>query len=150
MYPVWRLADPTWKPAYLFNYPESESGVVARSHSPEGHENSTGHLISLSEGKAHVIGTAPVTIGRGPSSDISVHREDVSRSHAYLMRTPEGFLLVDSSLHGTYVNGERVQAQRLLTHGDVLQIGDCSFRFDLLAMEPAAPLYSPTEPPQTG
>jgi len=40
---------------------------------------------------------------------------------------------VDSSLHGTYVNGERVQAQRILSDGDLLQIAGHSFRFDLRA-----------------
>ena len=60
----------------------------------------------------------------------------MSRGHAYLLRTPQGFLLVDSSLHGTYVNGERVQAQRLLADGDVVQVGDRSFRFDLRRLEP--------------
>ena len=110
--------------------------MASRKQGLGAHENSVGRLVSLPHGKAHLIGTGPVTIGRGPSSDIPVHSEDVSRSHAYLMRTPQGFLLVDSSLHGTYVNGERVQAQRLLTEGDVLQIGDRSFRFDLRAIEP--------------
>ena len=61
----------------------------------------------------------------------------MSRGHAYLLRTPQGFLLVDSSLHGTYVNGERVQAQRLLADGDVVQVGDRSFRFDLRRLEPS-------------
>src|SRR5215210_2198728 len=62
-----------------------------------------GRLVSLPDGKTHLVGTAPLTIGRGPSSDVAVHREDVSRSHACLLRTPQGFILVDSSLHGTYV-----------------------------------------------
>jgi hypothetical protein len=53
-----------------------------------------------------------------------------------LLRTPQGFLLVDSSLHGTYINGERVQAQRLLVDGDVVQVGERSFRFDLRQLEP--------------
>ena len=89
-----------------------------------------GRLVRLPSGAAHLIGSQPVTIGREPSSDIPVHNEDVSRQHAYVLRTPQGFLLVDSSLHGTYVNGERVQAQRILVDGDVLDIGDQSFRFD--------------------
>jgi hypothetical protein len=60
----------------------------------------------------------------------------VSRGHAYLLRTPQGFLLVDSSLHGTYVNGDRVQAQRLLADGDLVQVGNSSFRFDLRRLDP--------------
>ena len=88
-------------------------------------------LVCLPDGNSYVIGTAPLTIGREPSSNVPVHSEEVSRSHAYILRTPQGFLLVDSSLHGTYVNAERVQAQRILADGDVVQIGSHSFRFDL-------------------
>ena len=80
----------------------------------------------------------------------------VRRSHVrtYILRTPQGFLLVDSSLHGTYVNGERVQAHRILTDGDLIQIGAESFRFDLrsadapseLGPTPAAPRDQPVRP----
>ena len=99
-------------------------------------------MVRLPSGAAHLIGSQPVTIGREPSSDIPVHNEDVSRQHACVLRTPQGFLLVDSRLHGTYVNGERVQAQRILVDGDVLDIGDQSFRFD----QPSAALpMSPSD-----
>lgn len=51
---------------------------------------------------------------------------------------------MDSSLHGTYVNGDRVQAQHLLADGDVVQVGDRTFRFDLRTLEtPATPLAQP-------
>jgi pSer/pThr/pTyr-binding forkhead associated (FHA) protein len=103
--------------------------VASQNPDPRGHQNSGGRLVSLPDGKAYIIGTTPLSIGRGPSSDIPVHSEEVSRRHALLMRAPQGFLLVDSSLHGTYVNGERVQAQHLLSDGDVVQVGSRSFRF---------------------
>jgi pSer/pThr/pTyr-binding forkhead associated (FHA) protein len=90
-----------------------------------------GRLVCLPGEKSYLVGGVPLTIGRDPSSDVPVHSEEISRSHAYILRTPQGFLLVDSSLHGTYVNGERVQAQRILADGDLVQIGAESFRFDL-------------------
>jgi hypothetical protein len=110
---------------------------LASGSDPRDLHLTAGRLVSLPDGKTHLVGTAPLTIGRGPSSDIAVHSEDVSRGHAYLLRTPQGFLLVDSSLHGTYVNGERVQAHRLLADGDVVQVGNRSFRFDLRRLEPS-------------
>src|SRR5688572_26997496 len=88
-------------------------------------------LVSLPAGTSYLVGAVPLTIGRAPSSTVPVHREAVSRSHAHILRTPEGFLLVDSSLHGTYVNAKRIQAQQMLADGDVVQIGGQSFRFDL-------------------
>ena len=42
---------------------------------------------------------------------------------------------MDSSLHGTYVNGERVQAQRLLAESDVVEVGGNVFRFELARLE---------------
>ncbi|HEY4648284.1 MAG TPA: FHA domain-containing protein [Gemmatimonadales bacterium] len=105
---------------------------------------SAGRLVSLPDDQSYFIGASPLTIGRGPESDVPVHSEDVSRNHAYLLRTPQGFLLVDSSLHGSYVNGLRVQAQRLLVDGDVIQIGARSFRFDLRTMDhPSARSQAP-------
>lgn len=88
-------------------------------------------LVSLADGRAWLIGTLPLTIGREPSSDVPVHHQDVSRRHAYVLRTPQGFLLVDQSLHGTFLNGERVQAQCILHDGDVVEVGHLSFCFDL-------------------
>src|SRR3954463_13284591 len=100
-----------------------------------GRTPAAGRLVSLPTGKSYLIGAAPLTIGREPSSNVPVHSEEVSRSHAYVLRTPQGFLLVDSSLHGTFVNGDRVQAQRILVDGDVIQVGSQSFRFDIRAVE---------------
>ena len=98
-----------------------------------------GRLVGLPDGKSYIIGAVPLTIGREPTSNVPVHSEEVSRSHAYILRTPQGFMLVDSSLHGTYVNDERVQAQRILADGDVLQIGAHSVRFDLRSAEAPPP-----------
>jgi hypothetical protein len=108
-----------------------------------------GRLVGLPDGKSYLIGSAPLTIGREPSSNVPVHSEEVSRSHAYILRTPQGFLLVDSSLHGTYVNAERVQAQRMLADGDVIQLGGHSFRFDLRSAEPQLPAATLHEAAET-
>jgi FHA domain len=106
---------------------------------------SAGRLVSLADDQSYFVGATPLTIGRGPESDLPVHSEEVSRNHAYLLRTPQGFLLVDSSLHGSYVNGLRLQAQRLLADGDIIQIGTRSFRFDLRTIDP-----SPTSEVRSG
>ena len=112
-----------------------------------------GRLVGLPDGRSYLVGATPLTIGREPSSNVPVHSEEVSRSHAYILRTPQGFLLVDSSLHGTYVNAERVQAQRILTDGDVIHVGGHSFRFELRSDgahpgHPAPPLLEPHETSQ--
>jgi hypothetical protein len=96
-------------------------------------------VVSLSDGTSHLIGSLPVTVGRDPVSDIRVDEEDVSRRHAYLLRTPQGFLLVDSSLHGTWVNGQRIQSERLLADRDVIQMGSRAFRFEVYDRPPEMP-----------
>jgi pSer/pThr/pTyr-binding forkhead associated (FHA) protein len=66
----------------------------------------------------------PLTrLGRHPDSEISLDDITVSRRHASIERTPEGYVVTDAgSLNGTYVNQERVE-RILLHHGDELQIG---------------------------
>ena len=62
-------------------------------------------------------------LGRHPDSEISLDDITVSRRHAEVQRTAEGYMVADSgSLNGTYVNQERVERTRL-QHGDELQIG---------------------------
>ncbi len=62
-------------------------------------------------------------LGRHPDSEISLDDITVSRRHAEVQRTPDGYVVVDSgSLNGTYVNQERVERAHL-RHGDELQIG---------------------------
>ena len=54
---------------------------------------------------------------------------EVSRRHAEIEATPEGYVLNDFSVNGTYVNGERVGRQHLLARADVIRIGHDEFRF---------------------
>jgi len=55
-----------------------------------------------------VVGVHPLVIGRAAECDIQVEEASVSRQHACVLRTPTGYVVVDSSTHGTYVNYERV------------------------------------------
>ncbi len=62
-------------------------------------------------------------LGRHPESEISLDDITVSRRHAEIERTPDGYVASDAgSLNGTYVNQERVD-RMLLRHGDELQVG---------------------------
>lgn len=62
-------------------------------------------------------------LGRHPESEISLDDITVSRRHAEIERTPEGYVVSDAgSLNGTYVNQERVD-RLVLRHGDELQVG---------------------------
>ena len=88
-----------------------------------------GRVISLVDGREYVIPAAGVVFGRDPSCDIVVGSTDVSRKHASLIPSPEGYLLRDTSTNGVLVNGEPASSPSLLGRGDVLTIGDEQFRF---------------------
>ncbi len=63
------------------------------------------------------------SLGRHPDSEISLDDITVSRRHAEIERTPDGYVVSDAgSLNGTYVNQERIE-RLLLRHGDELQVG---------------------------
>ncbi len=61
--------------------------------------------------------------GRHPDSDIFLDDITVSRRHAEIHRTGEGYVVRDAgSLNGTYLNRERIE-EAPLSNGDELQIG---------------------------
>ncbi len=91
----------------------------------------TGMLVVVrgpNAGARFLLDRDRVVVGRHPDCDIFLHDVTVSRRHSEIRRTARGFELEDlASLNGSYVNGQRVDAQLLQT-GDELQIG----RFKLL------------------
>jgi pSer/pThr/pTyr-binding forkhead associated (FHA) protein len=112
-----------------------------------------GRLVCLTDGREYTIGSAPLVIGREAGCDIVVPNKDVSRRHAEIFASPQGYVLVDSSTNGTFVNAERVEAQRVLARADVIRIGDHEFRFyadripDVPSLVVAPPLAPAAEPP---
>ena len=109
-----------------------------------------GRLVSLTDGREYVIMAASLVLGREAGCDVVVPGKDVSRRHAEIVPSPKGYLLVDSSTNGVFVNEERVEGQRLLARADVIRIGDESFRFysdASAAATPAAAAAPAASPP---
>jgi pSer/pThr/pTyr-binding forkhead associated (FHA) protein len=110
-----------------------------------------GRLVCLTDGREYMIGAGPTVVGREAGCDIVVPNKDVSRRHAEILATPQGYVLIDSSTNGSFVNGDRIEGQRLLARADVIRIGDHEFRFyaDKVAeAPPAAPPPLATAPPE--
>jgi diguanylate cyclase (GGDEF)-like protein len=64
------------------------------------------------------------TIGRAPKSDIWVHEDGISRNHARIESSPDGFWLEDcGSSNGTFVDGALITGKHLLTDAEVIQVG---------------------------
>ncbi len=99
-----------------------------------------GRLVCLTDGREYTITGETLVFGREAGSDVVISGTEVSRRHAEIDATPEGYVLNDLSVNGTYVNGERVGRQHLLARADVIRIGHDEFRFyaDAPAAEPRA------------
>jgi len=95
-------------------------------------------------GAAFLLEADAVSVGRDPQSDICLHHETVSRSHARLRREEGGWSVTDlRSSNGTFLNGERIDRQTL-RHMDEVQFGEVVLLFmddapALLGDEEAAP-----------
>ncbi len=87
-----------------------------------------GSLV-LPNGDRVVLGDRTLSIGRLPECDIVIPDSNVSRRHAEIRPTVEGFSLVDlGSTNGSKVNGERT-VQRELRDGDELVFGNTRLVF---------------------
>jgi FHA domain-containing protein/uncharacterized protein DUF1707 len=68
------------------------------------------------------------SIGRASGCDLTIADLTVSRVHARLERTAEGWLLTDlSSTNGTRVNGWRVRGQVRVRPGDLVSFGNAEY-----------------------
>ena len=68
------------------------------------------------------------SIGRDASCDLMIADMTVSRVHARLERTHDGWLLTDlTSTNGTRVNGWRVRGQVRVRAGDLVSFGDAQY-----------------------
>ncbi len=105
-----------------------------------------GRLVCLTDGREYQVGAALV-IGRDASADVVVPGNEVSRRHAQIVATEQGFVLVDTSTNGTFLNGHRVEGSSVLQRADVIRIGADEFRFYGEAT-PVPPAPAPPAPPE--
>jgi serine/threonine protein kinase len=80
-----------------------------------------GHTFHIQQGTCR--------IGRSRYNDVRLSQSRVSRRHAVIRWARGSFWLQDAgSLHGTYLNGQQIQAQKLIS-GDLIYIGDTVIEF---------------------
>ena len=85
------------------------------------------------DGEEVVLPADGLRIGRMPDNDLVVANPKVSRHHAVIVPTPDGFVLRDlGGPNGTYVADVRIVDSHLLHHGDLVRVGDRSWTFELL------------------
>lgn len=92
-----------------------------------------GRVFSLDDGQTLVI-------GRGQSSNTQINDPRMSRVHCQVqVDGGQTWLLDNGSSSGTFVGGERV-ARHELKPGEVFQVGDSQFRFQLETCQEASTL----------
>src|SRR5437868_14258806 len=108
--------------------------------------------------KSFPLGDTPLSFGRTPENTVVLTNARASRHHAEIRRDGAEYVLADlGSANGTLVNGQRLMAPYRLRAGDVVQMGDESFRFDAPATDAtliaapgiSAPPTVPAGPPPT-
>lgn len=117
----------------------SSSPAMAKKAGPA--PVSGGRLVCLTDGREYTI-TETLVFGREAGSDVVVENTQVSRRHAEIKATADGYVLTDLSTNGTFVNGQRVQGGRVLARADMIRVADNEFRFyaDVAPVTPVAPL----------
>jgi pSer/pThr/pTyr-binding forkhead associated (FHA) protein len=104
--------------------------VKAASSAPKKPTSATGgRLVSLVDGREYAVPDAGVTFGREIGNDIVVASTEVSRRHAQIAPSPDGYVLTDLSTNGVLVNGVRIAQRQVLGRADVIRIGGEEFRF---------------------
>ena len=111
-------------------------------------------LLRDDEGRQRLIplDDQRLTIGRSPEADVALTWDpEVSRFHAVLERTVDGWSIVDDgrALNGTFVNRVKIRGRKRLRDRDVVQVGAtaCAFRDPShRASEATLPALSRVEP----
>lgn len=124
----------------------TDTGAILRSllagawDAPPGNAASLVCLTGLDEGRWFPLIDGDNDIGRGEDVAVRIRDRAVSRRHARLRCTPEGYVLEDlRSPNGVYINGERLGGMQTLDPGDVLELGHTVLRLDVPSEAPAAP-----------
>ena len=94
----------------------------------------------LSELRAAVITTTPFYIGRDFGLDITVPSRTVSSRHALITEDSGKFYVEDlDSSNGTFLNGKRLTERAELKNGDMIQVSESLFQFDISHVETSSP-----------
>jgi len=128
-----RDVDMVWEPAMAAEATlmvplagmQAATGSLPAITVPEARLETT----NMPEKREYKLGTVN-NIGRAESNEIRLMEGGVSRKHAVINGSPDGYIIKDlRSQNGTFVNDERIKAEKPLNDGDRLGIGDLQLVF---------------------
>ncbi|MFM8505168.1 MAG: FHA domain-containing protein, partial [Acidimicrobiaceae bacterium] len=118
--------------------PESTSDVLATQKNSNATQPvvATAPLVEavlvMQSGERIVLETDSLKIGRQATCRIVFNDSNVSREHAQMRRTADGWKLLDlGSTNGTKINGVKITEEQLLVNGDELSFGTSSAKFEI-------------------
>lgn len=112
----------------LLEDPEEASGGEDRGPVEEAEPWTLEGLKGPHSGTKVVVGTTPFVLGRGKDCDLRIRDQRASSRHARILFDGTTYSVEDlGSTNGTLLNRQPVE-QAALSPGDVLQIGNSSFR----------------------
>ena len=89
-------------------------------------------VLVMQNGERVVLEADSLKIGRQASCRIVFNDSNVSREHAQMRRTADGWKLLDlGSTNGTKINGVKITEEQLLVNGDELSFGTSSAKFEI-------------------
>jgi len=92
------------------------------------------------DGERRVPIEGELTLGRADDAGLVIDDPEISRTHAVITQSADGIEIRDlSSLNGTWVNGERINATTALAPGDVVKVGKT--RIEVIVA--GGPVYAP-------
>ena len=114
----------------------ADAGVVAKVSDVAEPINSSPRLVDaalvLLNGERITLDTDSLKIGRQASCRIVFNDSNVSREHAQLRRSVDGWKLLDlGSTNGTKIHGVKITEEQLLVNGDELGFGTSSAKFEI-------------------
>jgi len=110
-------------------------------------ERSGPELVVRHTGQVFPLGTTEVSIGRQEDNAIILADPRVSPHHAVIFWQADGGAYVIDDLgsdQGTYINGVRLAAPRMLRHGDAIRLGSTVLELRLPPAPAAASADTPT------
>lgn len=108
-------------------YPEGRMQVQAQWYQPPQEA-----VVTLEDGTSISVGDHPFSIGRLPTSGLTLNDETVSRTHAVIRRVAQGWILTDTgSTNGTFLNGTPISESQI-SSGDQMRFGAVKVSFKIL------------------
>ncbi|MBI2346978.1 MAG: GGDEF domain-containing protein [Deltaproteobacteria bacterium] len=114
---------------------KSDGTIITQIDETAATEPKRAYILFLSGplvGKLHLLEEGDTVIGRGTEATIAINDNRISRRHVQIRLQGETALIEDmGSTNGTFVNGHRVQQQKLCD-GDKIQVSSSTiFKFAL-------------------